>query len=582
MTCSDPFLGVVAELRASLERRSYVQPTAIQQAVLAVDARETNLRISSRTGSGKTVALGIALSRDLLDHAGEGKPLALVVAPTRELAVQLRRELAWLYEDTSLAVAAVTGGANMGGERRALRAGPQLVVGTPGRLLDHLRQGTLDLSKIRHVVLDEADQMLDLGFRDELEAIVEALPDTRRSHLVSATFPPEVRRFADHLQGADVTMLQGKDPGEAHEDIEHCAYLLSPHERYDALVNELLMTHGRRCLVFVRRRVDAAEVAARLSDDGIGAQALSGDLAQAQRHRCLEAFRTGQAQVVVATDVAARGIDVADIQLVVHYDPPSDPANYIHRSGRTGRAGRKGQSLLFVPQRSERRARQLLAAAKVKARFSPPPPVERVQSTIRDEARHRLRSRLDAAPTIEPHHLHEAEALLAEHDPKALVAQLLAVASPEPPVEPRVLRSATRPAPSARKPARRAPEGGTEDGFVPFYVSWGGAKGATTKRVLALMCRRGDIPGRDVGRINVGPHATIVEVARPVAAQVREKAAAPDPRDPKIRIEPFRKREGAALPPTRREGRAKPRLEPTRRPTKKASRSKRGPLAQSR
>ena len=346
-------------LKAALESKGYSTLTEVQAAVLAPDAAGRDLLVSAQTGSGKTVAIGMALADDLIERAAHEStgPLALLVAPTRELAVQLHRELSWLFEETPLSLSVVTGGANLGRERRALRAKPQIVVGTPGRLLDHVRQGTLDLSEARQVVLDEADQMLDMGFRDELEAIVQALPAERRSHLVSATFPANVRRFADAFQGSAVH-LQGTALGEAHEDIDHVAYVVDARQRYEALVNELLMAPEERCLVFVRRRVDAAEVAELLERDGLNAQPLSGELAQAQRTRCLEAFRRGKVRVLVATDVAARGLDIADVGLVVHLDLPSDAANYTHRSGRTGRAGQKGRSLVLVPARGERRARR--------------------------------------------------------------------------------------------------------------------------------------------------------------------------------------------------------------------------------
>lgn len=551
MPSNDPFLGVRDELRASMKRRSFAELTAVQRAVVDHDARANNLRISSQTGSGKTVAIGIALADHLIARSGSetNGPLALLVAPTRELAVQLHRELTWLFEETPLSLSVVTGGANLGRERRALRAKPEIVVGTPGRLLDHVRQGTLDLSAATQVVLDEADQMLDMGFKDELDSIVEALPAERRSHLVSATFPANVRRFADAFQG-EAVHLQGTALGEAHEDIDHVAYVVDARQRYEALVNELLMAPAERCLVFVRRRVDAAEVAELLERDGLNAQPLSGELAQAQRTRCLESFRRGKVRVLVATDVAARGLDIADVGLVVHLDPPSDAANYTHRSGRTGRAGQKGRSLMLVPARGERRARRMLEMANVKARFVAPPTVEEVEAAIRAETQRRLDAELQAeAPAAEPD-LALAERLLAEHDPRQLVARLLAMSAPEQPTAPRAVRNAARP--ERRRDEARPQERGSraksgpakpsrgEANYARFYVTWGRRRGASPKRVLALMCRRGDIAGGDVGRIAVGDHATVVEVSARVAGDFAERAGARDPRDPHVRIEPYR------------------------------------------
>ena len=557
MPSNDPFLGVRDELRASMKRRSFAELTAVQRAVVDHDARANNLRISSQTGSGKTVAIGIALADDLIERAEDEAtgPLALLVAPTRELAVQLHRELSWLFEETPLSLTVVTGGANLGRERRALRAKPQIVVGTPGRLLDHVRQGTLDLSASKQVVLDEADQMLDMGFRDELDAIVQALPAERRSHLVSATFPANVRRLADAFQGKAVH-LQGTALGEAHEDIDHIAYVVDARQRYEALVNELLMAPAERCLVFVRRRVDAAEVAELLERDGLNAQPLSGELAQAQRTRCLEAFRRGKVRVLVATDVAARGLDIADVGLVVHLDLPSDAANYTHRSGRTGRAGQKGRSLVLVPARGERRARRMLEMANVTARFVAPPTVDEVEAAIRAHTQRRLDSEIEADTPASDHDVALAERLLAEHDPRQLVARLLAMSAPEQPTAPRAVRNAARPERRRERGARDAKPGKSdrapsrarnghatsrdEAGYARFYVTWGRRRGASPKRVLALMCRRGDIAGGDVGRIAVGDHATVVEVSSHVAGDFAERARHRDPRDPHVRIEPYR------------------------------------------
>jgi ATP-dependent RNA helicase DeaD len=262
-------------------------------------------------------------------------------------------------------VEVVTGGMDLWRERKLLAQKPGLVVGTPGRMLDHIRNGALDCSQVEHVVLDEADQMFDMGFREELEAILEALPSERRSHLLSATFPPQVRQLANRFQ-RDALHLEGTRLGAANEDIEHIAHLVRPNEWYAALVNLLLLTEGARCLVFVRRRVDTVELAERLAGDGFVALPLSGDLAQGQRTH-LNAFRSGS--ILVATDVAARaGIDVPT-STPSSLDRPRTP-RCTHRSGRTGRAGRKERSLLIVTVRATRRGTR--PAARVKADGNPP------------------------------------------------------------------------------------------------------------------------------------------------------------------------------------------------------------------
>jgi ATP-dependent RNA helicase DeaD len=266
-------------------------------------------------------------------------PDALVITPTRELAGQVQDELGWLFAGVrGIDATCVTGGTNIGAERRALARNPRIVVGTPGRLLDHIRNGALDVTRVMQLVLDEADQMLDMGFRDELEAILESMPDTRNTHLVSATFPPAVRRLTERYQ-RDPIHVEGSALGTANTDIEHVGHLIHGNDRYAAIVNLLLLAESQRTLIFVNTRIECATLAEKLAGDGFSALPLSGELAQAQRTRTLSAFRAGTVTVLVATDVAARGLDVPDVATILHAGLPIDGEVYTHRSGRTGRAG---------------------------------------------------------------------------------------------------------------------------------------------------------------------------------------------------------------------------------------------------
>ena len=497
MTAVDPFSRVPAPLADAMRERGFTQLSKIQSAVLDHCAATTNLRMSSETGSGKTVAIGLVLADALLPAEGErparrAGPAAILITPTRELAMQVCGELSWLFAKVpGVEVEVVTGGVDIRGDRRRLAKRPQILVATPGRLLDHIRAGAVDCSDVAHVVLDEADQMLDMGFRDELDAIVAELPAERRSHLVSATFPKAVKELARRFQGESVS-IQGTSLGAANQDIETYAYLVSPHNLYPALVNLLLLAHGRRCLVFVQRRVDAAELSSKLAGDGFSALPLSGDLSQAQRTRTLDAFRHGIVNTLIATDVAARGIDVPDIATVIHADLPGDAANFTHRSGRTGRAGRKGQSLLLVPHRAERRVEMLLREAKVEATWTQVPSPKQVRKALAKRLRRQLHLRLmiDAArseaeaaraeldegegegverepveieiegaaeldgPELEPigeAELEYAAKLLGDHDPQRLVATLLAMATPQLPREPMA------PGPAPARDDRRGP-----------------------------------------------------------------------------------------------------------------------------
>jgi len=437
---TEPFEGVPQPLQIALERRGFTSLTAVQRAVVDEPSTECDLRISSQTGSGKTVALGLVLGRAFL----EGEPLprklegprALVIAPTRELATQVADELSWLLAEVpGLRVESVVGGTDMRGDYRMLRNPPAILVGTPGRMLDHIRGGAVSCAEAHTVALDEADRMLDMGFREELEAIIEALPPERRSHLVSATFAGAVRGIADKFQ-TDAKHLEGTQLGQANADIEHVVQLVDHKQRYAALVNALLLTLGEQVLVFVAKRIGAAELAEKLSEDGFAALPFSGDLSQAQRTRTLSAFRNGTIQVLVSTDVAARGIDVPDIAMVVHMTPPQDPDDYTHRSGRTGRAGRQGRSVLLVPPRAQHFVRRLLGAAKVEASWQSVPTPGKVRKTLTKNVRRDLHARLDSDKPFDEKTLTYAAAVLEKRDPVQLVAGLLEMAEPRLPREP--------------------------------------------------------------------------------------------------------------------------------------------------
>ncbi|MEQ1633752.1 MAG: DEAD/DEAH box helicase [Planctomycetota bacterium] len=418
-----PFAAVPDTLHAALARRGFEKLTTVQEALLAADDSVRDLRISSQTGSGKTVAIGFALAHDLHDDQRRG-PTTLLVAPTRELASQVCEELSWLFEDLrGCTCEVVTGGTSIARERQRLARRPEVLVGTPGRLLDHIRTKALDLSSVRQLVLDEADQMLDLGFKDELDAILEALPEQRRTHLVSATFAPAVVELANRFQNNPI-LIAGQRPGTAHADIEHIAVRIPARGHYAALVNLLLMAGDDRTLVFVRTREDTATLADKLAVDGFTALPISGDLAQAQRTRTLSAFKRGAVRTLIATDVAARGLDVQDVTMVVHIDPPMDAETYVHRSGRTGRAGQKGRSILLALKSHESKLRRMYSQVRVTPVWSFPPSPDAVFK------RQMERAERNATSAIAAHVLSEGQRAVAAHllrdrDPVDVVAALL-------------------------------------------------------------------------------------------------------------------------------------------------------------
>ncbi|MCB9887811.1 MAG: DEAD/DEAH box helicase [Planctomycetes bacterium] len=564
-----PFDAVPAPLRAALTRRGFATLTAVQTAVLqsmneAQSVRD--LQITSQTGSGKTVALGFALAPALLEDAPDrAGPTTLVIAPTRELAAQIRDELQWLFADVRhVGTDCVTGGTSQQLERQRLRKRPTIVVGTPGRLLDHVTNGALILDSVSQLVLDEADQMLDMGFRDELEAILAKVPADRRTHLVSATFPPAVRNLTKRYQ-RDALHIEGTALGQANVDIEHVAHLLNARDRYGALVNHLLLAGDVRVLVFVRTREDTTSLADKLETDGFRAMPLSGDLTQAQRTRTLAAFRRGTITTLVATDVAARGLDVPDVQSVVHMDPPIDGAAYTHRSGRTGRAGQKGKSVLLVSRSLERGARRLISEARVPMQWRPVPTAAEVQAARDEQTMVKLTAALDGqVPATAQQKL--AQRLLADRDPVAVVATLLGELGGGPVVEPFAVHSvaphgSTGPGRVHAPPAPHgpgAPQHGDgpprrEEGFVTFRINWGVADGADPRRILAHVCRRGGVDSKQVGAIDLRRFESTFGIAAEVAGAFTQRVRRRDPRDPHLAIHPYEGRNGkpAKRPPFR-------------------------------
>ena len=410
-------------LRAALDARGYATLTPVQEEVLAAPAG-ADLLVSAQTGSGKTVAYGLAFAPTLLGDAltlgRAASPLALVVAPTRELAVQVHAELSWLYAPAGGRVVSCIGGMDTRREAQSLSAGSHIVVGTPGRLCDHLERGRLTLAGLKVVVLDEADELLDLGFRDELERLLDATAEDRRTLLFSATLPHGIVQLARAYQ-RDAVRIETTGPGRQHTDIEYRAVRVAIGEGERAVVNVLRFVGAPVSMVFCGTRDAVRHLHASLVERGFDSVALSGELSQAERSRAVHALRTGRARVCVATDVAARGLDLPDLGLVIHADLPQNPDILLHRSGRTGRAGRKGISVLIVPEMRRRRAAQLLAGARLDAKWTAVPDADQVRAADAE--------RLLAAPmfTVEPTDEERAAAIdLLEHlDATRVAAALL-------------------------------------------------------------------------------------------------------------------------------------------------------------
>ena len=382
------FEGVVPALGKALSKRGYSELTPVQRAVLAPELEGADILVSAQTGSGKTVAFGLALAPMLLNGADRfaraTAPLALAVAPTRELALQVKRELEWLYEMTGASVVSCVGGMDMRTERQALGRGAHIVVGTPGRLRDHIERGSLKMTALEAVVLDEADEMLDMGFREDLEYILGTAPAERRTLLFSATVPRSIIALAKRYQ-RDAVRISTSAEQEQHVDIEYRALTIAPNDQENAIVNVLRYFEAKNAIVFCATRATVNHMTSRFTNRGLSVVALSGELSQNERSHALQAMRDGRARVCIATDVAARGLDLPNLELVIHADIPKSRESLLHRSGRTGRAGRKGVSVLIVPYSARRRTERLLQSANVEAAWAKPPSVDEIMR--RDDER---------------------------------------------------------------------------------------------------------------------------------------------------------------------------------------------------
>jgi ATP-dependent RNA helicase DeaD len=508
-----PFPPLNPALLRALIQRGYAEPTPVQLAVLAPEAGDRDLLVSAQTGSGKTVAFGLALASTIL---GENEtlpsttlPLVLVIAPTRELALQVHAELTWLYETAGGRIVSCVGGMDARREARSLAAGCHIVVGTPGRLQDHIQRGNLKLDELEAVVLDEADEMLDLGFRDELEFILSTAPAARRTLLFSATIAKDIAALARTYQ-QNALRIDTVARNQQHTDIEYRAITVLGHEIEAGIVN-LLRLHDTRALVFCATRDSVRHLHASLLARGFNAVALSGELSQSERNAALNALRDGRAQVCIATDVAARGLDLPDLDLVIHVDLPTNKATLLHRSGRTGRAGRKGLCLLLVPPQKRRRAELLLGQANIEAVWKTPPTPAEIQLCDQERL---LNDPLLAQPSTE-NEIPLVQTLLGRHSPEAIAAALLRLFRTHLPEPAPVTLLAAEPPPRALRAARPALAYGdsTSTGNESWFrVPVGRQQNADPKWLIPLICRAGNVTKQEIGAIRVFDRETKFEI----------------------------------------------------------------------
>lgn len=414
-------LGLSVELLKALEKKGFTAPTPIQQKTIpALLQGEKNMIAQAQTGTGKTAAFGLPLL-DLIDESSR-KTQALVLCPTRELAVQVADEIHSLKGDKKIQVLPVYGGTPIHRQTRELKKGIQLLIGTPGRVIDHLRNGNIKLNNLKYLVLDEADEMLNMGFVEDVETVLEYSPEDRQMLLFSATMPQKISDLA-HKYMPNYKMIKVKKKTLTTALVQQTYYEVRDRNRLDLLCRLIDLEKEFYAVIFCKTKRDTDELSRQLDSRGFRAEALHGDINQFQREKTLARFREKKISILVATDVAARGIDVDNVTHVINYSLPQDPESYVHRIGRTGRAGREGKAISFISKRDFRKLRFIERIAKTRMIKGRIPSVAVVQKARKQ----RLIDQIDESITLD-HNMDViklSEALLEKHSPSDLVNALV-------------------------------------------------------------------------------------------------------------------------------------------------------------
>lgn len=530
-------LGLRESLLGTLVSLGYEAPTPIQQRTIPILLAGRNLIGQAQTGTGKTAAFALPILERI--DPTKARTQALVLAPTRELAMQVAEAFhSYAVGIGSVSVLPVYGGAPIVHQLRRLERGVQIVVGTPGRLIDHLDRKSLRLDAVRFVVIDEADEMLKMGFIDDVERILGAIPSERQIALFSATMPQEIVRIA-HRHMPDAERIQIEHKSVAAPAIEQRFLNVSEGQKLEALTQILELEENDATLVFRRTKTGAAELAERLDARGFSALAMHGDMKQTERESVIRRLRGGQIEIVVATDVAARGLDVEQISHVVNYDIPNDVEAYVHRIGRTGRAGRSGVATLFVAPRERRMMREIehFTGTAIKPMKMPTRAdiaarrVTQLKETIRKTiVEGDLDLYLQLVEELVEEGSHDIAEVAAAAARLAGAERPLAVDTAEPPARvaratqtderPRRVTRATRDDRPRRSAEPRQPATG-----VRLRMAVGKQDGVRPADVVGSIANEAGIPGRDIGPIDIRDGETFVTVPADVADQVISKVA---------------------------------------------------------
>jgi ATP-dependent RNA helicase DeaD len=492
-------LGLSETIRKGVADAGFESPTPIQARSIPILLAGKDLIGQAQTGTGKTAAFALPM----IEHVDPSAryPQALVMVPTRELAVQAAGQIQLLSKGLGLRVVPVYGGQPIDRQFRALKDGAHIVVGTPGRVQDHIRRGSLDLSRTTFCALDEADEMLAFGFIEDIEAILAELPDKRQVALFSATMPPRIANLAKKfMPNAETVAIRSLR--RTVETVEQSYYEVPPGKKQDALARVLDMETPGPTIVFCRTKAETDALAEGLRLRGYSADALHGDMAQSERDRVMKRFREGQADLLIATDVAARGLDIDTVTHVINYDLPWDVEQYIHRIGRTGRAGRTGDAMTLIEPRERRNLRMIEQMTGAKISPARIPTIADISARRREVFRDTLRARLEKGDS--EGHIGIVEELSTEFPPAEVAAIAL-----------QMLWEATHGKNSSPDEADEeiaAESGRAEQGMTKLFIAMGRQDGLRPGDLVGAITNEVGLPGKSVGTIDILDRTAFVEV----------------------------------------------------------------------
>lgn len=564
-------LGLEASLLATLDALGYEEPTPIQREAVPPLLAGRDLLGQAATGTGKTAAFALPLLQRIA-HGAKQRPAALVLVPTRELAIQVAEAVQRYGKELRISVVALYGGQAIAPQFHALKRGVDVVVATPGRALDHIRRQTLKLAHVQTVVLDEADEMLDMGFADDLDAILLQTPATKQTALFSATMPQRIKSIAHrHLKNpVEITIAKEPVKAGAAPKVLQTAYVVARQYRGAALARVLDVACPKSALVFCRTRVEVDEVTVMLNGRGHRAEAIHGGMSQQQRDRVMQAFRSGQTELLIATDVAARGLDIPHVSHVINFDLPSSAEVYVHRIGRTGRAGREGAAITILDPREQRLLRSIELHTKSKVTVASVPTVADLRATKLERTKAAVKEIMDAGE-LAPF-LAVAEALAATGRPIDVAAAAIKLihrtqggerveqeipALPSRAPEPYRPMPRSSPYPSGRyqagepqgrlimRPGERPTAGrrvrsGGEPGMARVYVGAGRESGIRPGDLVGAIANEAKISSGVIGAIEIEERFSIVDVPAEMAKGIVEALGRSHIKGRKVPVRLFR------------------------------------------